>query len=45
MIENKAAIQRRIEAKKREFEFIKNLDTKDVSYVLTQKYDYYAAII
>lgn len=45
MLENKAAIQRRIEAKKREFEFIKNLDTKDVGYVLTQKYEHFASVI
>jgi hypothetical protein len=45
MLEKKAQIQRRIESMKREFDFIKNLDTKDVGYVLSQKQDHYARMI
>lgn len=45
MLEKKAQIQKRIESMKREFDFIKNLDTKDVGYVLSQKQDHYARLI
>lgn len=30
---------------KREFDFIKNLDTKDVGYVLQKKHEHYARVI
>ena len=45
MLEKKAGIQKRIESMKREYDFIKNLDTKDVTYVLAQKEDHFARII
>ena len=45
MLEKRAQIQRRIESMKREYDFIKNLDTKDVGYVLSQKQDHYARLI
>lgn len=45
MLERKAGIQKKIESLRREFDFIKNLDTKDVTYVLAQKQDHFARII
>jgi len=34
MLENKARIQRRIEALKRQYEFVEKLSPQDVDYVL-----------
>lgn len=45
MLESRAAIQRRLESMKREYEFMKNLDPKDVGFVLAQKYDHFARVI
>ena len=37
MIENKLRIQKRIEAMRREYDFISKLDTNDVTYVMSKK--------
>ena len=45
MLEQKNQIQRRIESMRREYDFIQNLDAKDVNYVMDKKKEHAALIV
>jgi len=45
MLEKKIQIQKRIESMRREYDFIKNLDTSDVTYVLQKKREHAAIML
>ena len=45
LLEQKNQIQKRIESMRREYDFIQNLDARDVNYVLEKKRDHAAIIV
>ena len=45
LLEQKNQIQRRIESMRREYDFIQNLDAKDVNYVMDKKKEHAALLV
>lgn len=45
MLEQKNQIQKRIEAMRREYDFIENLDARDVNYVMEKKKEHAAILV